>query len=218
MEDYDQTNKRMSGMFRANAPIPGIQPVAGTIGRKPDGPDKLYGTPARNIDIDFDEFSPKPDGSGGGQLTFWHPFRVYLSDISDPSAPEVSIISESRMYTVLSPASAISITSLTTAITLTSTTRIWIKGTVSSLSTSSATITTTNPSNLITTSGGAQTEFHVLVGKVTSGSNADAPGFDFTISGTPYHFEQTLFNHLLIESRCNSGTPVIYPFPFTGTV
>lgn len=146
--------------------------------------------------------------------TFYHPFKVVLTT---PATPSVNIIAESRLYSALSPAATLSITSLTSAITLTSTTKIWLKGTVnSSLVTTAASITTTNPTNLMTFSGSTQTEWHVLIGKVASGANSDAPGFDFQISGVDYHFEQTCFNHLLIEYRCNSGNPSVYPFAFTG--
>lgn len=147
--------------------------------------------------------------------TFYHPFKVVLTN---PGTPSVNIIAESRLYSALSPAATLTIGNLTTTITLTSTTKIWLRGTVSSsLVTSVPIITTTDPANLITYSGATQTQWHVLIGKVSSGANADAPGFDFQISGADYHFEQTLFNHLLIEYRCNTGYPSVYPFAFTGT-
>lgn len=146
---------------------------------------------------------------------FYHPFKVVQTSTNSATC---AIIGESRLYSSLSSSSSYTISSLTTSITLTATTVIWLKVSVTSLAPTAATITTTSPSDFVTTSGSpaAQTEFHVCIGKVTSGTNADAPGFDFLISGTNYHFEQTLFNHLLIENRAKSGVAIIYAFPFSG--
>jgi hypothetical protein len=126
----------------------------------------------------------------------------------------VAIIAESRLYSDLSTAETI--TSLTTPITLGATTKIWLKGTVSAYEITGASITTTNPAGPITRSSGDQTEFHVLIGKVVSGAQPTAPGFDFTLSGDDYHFEQTCFTHLLAKMQCESGSPALYPFAYTG--
>jgi len=155
-------------------------------------------------------------GSVTERFKFYHPFKVVQTSAN---STKCAIIGESRLYSSLSSSSSYTISSLTTSITLTATTVIWLKVSVnSSLAPSAATITTSSPSDLVTTSGSpaAQTQFHVCIGKVTNGANADAPGFDFQISGTNYHFEQTLFNHLLIENRAKSGVPIIYAFPFSG--
>lgn len=154
-------------------------------------------------------------GSVTERFKFYHPFKVVQTSANSTTC---AIIGESRLYSSLSSSSSYTISSLTTSITLTATTVIWLKVSVTSLAPTAATITTTSPSDFVTTSGSpaAQTEFHVCIGKVTSGTNADAPGFDFTISGNAYHFEQTLFNHLLIENRARSGVAIIYAFPFSG--
>lgn len=173
------------------------------------------GAPIDTVSVSVPSPVPRPDGEDSSSI-FYHPFKVLLTDTSVAASPKCAIIAESRLYTALSPSAAATITALTTEITLTATTKIWLKGTVSSLATTAAAITTTNPTDPITVSGSSQTEYHVLIGKVASGSNSDAPGFDFTISGAAYHFEQTCFSHLLVENRCNNGVPAIYPFAFTG--
>lgn len=170
-----------------------------------------------NIVIEYSgEGSSESNGAG-----FEHPFKVSLTDAAGPTA---TIIAESRIYdqsVLASATSPLNISNLTTPITLTASTKIWLKGSVSSLSTiGSLSITTTNPALPVTTAGSpaAQTEYHVLIGKVTA-SNPDAPGFEFVSGGTTYHFEQCLFSHLMLEFRTLSRfstTPIIYPFPFAG--
>jgi hypothetical protein len=143
-----------------------------------------------------------------------YPFKVFLEDEATPKA---NIIAESRAYTSLGT-SATSITNLTTAFTLASNTYVWIQFTVSSLAvTAISRQTGTAWPSLVVTSGSpaAQTQFNVPVGKVTA-SKPTAPGFEFSISGTNYHFEQCLFSHLLVSGICNSGTPALYAFPFSG--
>jgi hypothetical protein len=161
-----------------------------------------------NVVIDAQELARRLGEQVVG--TSVHPFRVELLDAGTPSA---KINAASRLYSDLSTSATI--TDLATAITLTSTTKVWLKGTVTALELTGASITTTNPSGPITTASGAQTEFHVLIGKVVSGTQA-TPGFDFEISGTPYHFEQTLTTHLLVKLVCNSGAPALYPFAYAG--
>lgn len=154
--------------------------------------------------------------SAGEPATGTHPFQVRLSD-SSPSAPKARISASSRLYTALASTTT-AISGIGDEIALGSSTKVWLKGTVnSSLVVTAASITTTDPAGLITTTGSpaTQTEFHLLIGKVTSGASG-APGFDFKIGTSDYHFEQTCFTHLLVEARCNNGVPVVYPFSFTG--
>ena len=196
---FAQIAKKLNEVIDANPPI-----VGGTGIKVTDS--------TENRLITIDPFTIQNVAGVG----FYHPFKVVLTNAATPAC---AIIAESRLYSSLSTSASYTITSLTTAITLTSSTKIWLKVSVnSSLAPTAATITTSSPSDLVTTSGSpaAQTQFHVCIGKVTSGANADAPGFDFKISGTNYHFEQTLFNHLLIENRAKSRVPIIYAFPFSG--
>ena len=143
-----------------------------------------------------------------------YPFKVFLENQSTPTA---NIIAESRAYTSLGT-SATTITNLTTAFTLASNTYVWLQFTVSSLAvTAISRQTGTAWPSLVVTSGSpaAQTQFNVPIGKVTA-SKPTAPGFEFTISGTAYHFEQLLFSHLLVELRINNNLPVLYGYPFSG--
>jgi len=141
------------------------------------------------------------------------PFQAYLS-----SATEIKINASSRLYKSISTTDTLTVSALSTAITLASNTCVWVQVTVSSLTATAATIAsgTAYPTMVVTSGSPAvQTQFNVPLGKVTA-TNPTAPGFEFTLSGTTYHFEQCLFSHLLIENRCNSGTPIIYGFPWIG--
>jgi hypothetical protein len=142
------------------------------------------------------------------------PFEVYLSN---PATPAANIRSTSRFYAILGT-SATSITDLTTEFTLANNTYVWLQVTVSSLAVTAVSRQTgTAWPSLIVTSGSpaVQTQFNVPIGKVTA-SNPYAPGFEFDLAGTIYHFEQCLFSHLLVENRAYSGTPIIYAFPWCG--
>jgi len=145
---------------------------------------------------------------------FRHPFQVYLT-----TSGQANILTESRVYTSLRTSST-SITNLTTAFSLSSNTYVWLQFTVSSLViTNISRQTGTAWPSLVVTSGSpaAQNQFNVPIGKVTS-SNPTAPGFEFKIPGASYHFEQCLFSHLLVEDRCEGGTPILYAFPWCGAV
>ena len=151
-------------------------------------------------------------GQAIARAGFNHPFRVYLD-----TAGTANILAESRVYTSLGT-SATSITDLTTAFSLASNTYVWLQFTVSSLAvTAISRQTGTAWPSLVVTSGSpaAQTQFNVPVGKVTA-TKPTAPGFEFNIGSTTYHFEQCLFNHLLVENRASSSTPIIYAFPWSG--
>lgn len=147
---------------------------------------------------------------------FYHPFKVSLSDLST-TAPKAKISAYSRLYISLGT-NAATITSLTSEITLASNTYVWLQCSVSTLNVYSPTIVTgTAWPTLIVTSGSpaTQTQFNVPIGKVTA-SAPSAPGFEFTLSATKYHFEQCLFSHLLVENRASGSTPVVYAFPWSG--
>jgi hypothetical protein len=146
------------------------------------------------------------------RASFNHPFRVYLT-----ASGTAKILPESRVYTSFKTSEA-SITNLTTAFSLASNTYVWIQFTVSALAiTAISRQTGTAWPSLIVTSGSpaVQTQFNVPVGKVTA-ANPNAPGFEFSISGTNYHFEQCLFSHLLVEPRLSSTAATIYAFPWSG--
>lgn len=148
------------------------------------------------------------------QNIFYHPFKVYLPDESSPSA---NILAESRVYTSIGTTST-TITNLTTAFTLASNTYVWLQFTVSSLSVTAISRQTGTawPSLVVTTGTPAtQTQFNVPIGRVTA-SNPDAPGFEFNLSGTTYHFEQCLFNHLLVMNTASGSVPIVYGFPWSG--
>ncbi len=150
------------------------------------------------------------------------PFSVSLVTPASDTAPTAGLQVSSRIYKSISTTNTLSITDLGTAITLASNTYVWIQVTVSALApTAAAIITGTAWPSLVVTSGSpaAQTQFNVPIGRVMA-TAPTKPGFEFsiTISGvtTYYHFEQCLFSHLLIEDRCNNGTPIIYAFPWGG--
>lgn len=148
------------------------------------------------------------------KTAFSHPFKVYL-DGGDVT--KAKILSQSRVYTLLQTAST-TITDLTTAFTLASNTYVWLQFTVSSLAvTAISRQTGTAWPSLIVTSGSpaVQTQFNVPIGKVTA-SAPTAPGFEFIIGSTAYHFEQCLFSHLLVENRASGITPIIYAFSWSG--
>jgi hypothetical protein len=165
-----------------------------------------------NVIIDGKDLQNQGDGgSDGTGSTYYHPFKVVpVSAFSN----EVSILPESRLFSALS--TPVTITALTTPITLAATTKIWLKGTVASYEITGASITIVNPANPVTYASGAQTEFHLLIGSVSSGFNENAPGFDFTIGGSEYHFEQMLNTHLLLRLICNDGQPALYPLAYAG--
>jgi hypothetical protein len=143
------------------------------------------------------------------------PFKVSIVDQSTPTA---AISGSSRLYKSISATDTQTITDLTTAFTLASDTHVWIQVTVSSLAVTAASRQTgTAWPSLVVTSGtpAAQTQFNIPVGRVVA-SDPTKPGFEFSISGTGYHFEQCLTSHLLVENRCNNGTPILYAFPWGG--
>ena len=157
-----------------------------------------------------------PASLADAQAVSPHPFQVFVSSTTDPAAPKARVLSSSRLYRSLSTTDTQSITGLNTDITLANNTRIWLQVTVSSLATTAASIQSGSAfPALVVLSGSNQTQFNVPIGRVTA-SAPTAPGFEFDISGTTYHFEQCLFSHLLAENRCNSGTAIIYGFPFGG--
>jgi hypothetical protein len=149
-----------------------------------------------------------------GGVSYLHPFKVSLTDTSDPDEPLAAITAKSLLYTNLSTLEPI--TALTTPFVLTDTTKVWLKGTVASYELTGASITTVTPASPVTYASGAQTEFHLLLGRVLVGVHPTAPGFPFTISGVAHHFEQMLNTHLLLRLICNSGEPALYPLAYAG--
>jgi hypothetical protein len=156
------------------------------------------------------------------ESAFLHPFRVSLSDTSDPAAPTAAISASSRLYKSISSTNTQAITDLTTAFALAIDTHVWIQVTVSSLAITAASRQTgTAWPTLVVTSGSpaVQSQFNIPIGRVVA-SAPTKPGFEFAITSggttTPYHFEQCLFSHLLAENRCNNGTTILYAFPWGG--
>ena len=161
------------------------------------------------LSVDTSQMAQVMAGSGALPGSRSLPFAVRLSN---PATPAATIAAESYLYDSLSAALPRNIGSLTTPITLTSSTKIWLRVTFISAAVNGATITTTNPTNIVTSS-----DFHVLIGRVVLASSVDAstPGFAFSISGTDYYFEQTLFTHLRASVFCNSGTAAMYADAFS---
>lgn len=170
-----------------------------------------------NIVLDASKLATK-EGVQQQYYDLGMPFRVTLTDVSNPAAPKATIQASSRLYKSISTADTQTITGLTSQITLASNTCVWIRVTVSSLAVTAASIQTgTAWPALVVTSGSpaAQTQFNVPIGRVVA-TAPTKPGFEFAISGTPYHFEQCLLGHLVVENRCNNGTPILYAFPWSG--
>ena len=184
-----------------------------TIVRPIKAGEGIIATPSEShtlLSVDRNFVTEEASASGAAQL----PFQVSLFNDATPSC---KISANSRLYTSLGT-SATTITSLTSEITLAANTYVWLQCTVSSLAvTASAIVTGTAWPTLIVTSGSpaAQTQFNVPIGKVTA-SAPTAPGFEFVLTGTAYHFEQCLFSHLLTENRASGVTPILYAFPWSG--
>lgn len=169
-----------------------------------------------------DTYRPGDDGgppiaAGGGERL---PFDVVLTDATEPAA-QVRI---GRLASAVVPLTSVPITGLDTNITLSSTTEIWLKGSVNSLGVpTTAEITTTPPDeDLVEDTGDPlyrQTTWWALIAKCSEGS-ADTPGFDFDANpgGSPEicHCEQFLSSHLLLRRVCLNGRARWYPFPWGG--
>lgn len=222
-ETYDERLERMRNYNRAGAPPPGIRSAIGTVGgyqyleaQRVKLAKQAQGAPKKkNIDTDFDDFSLAPSTGGGGSARSILPFSVALVNSATPTA---AVSAHSRLYKSISTTDTQTITDLSTAFTLANNTHVWIQVTVSSLAITAASRQTgTAWPSLVVTSGSpaAQTQFNIPVGRVVA-SDPNKPGFEFSIAGTKYHFEQCLFSHLLVENRCNNGTPIIYGFPWGG--
>lgn len=169
--------------------------------------------------------------AGGGGATHYHPFKFVDASTTGPVVVKTKIANaQSSLYNALYPSIAEqAITaaggsgSRTDPIVLTSTTKIWLHCVVGSgLSITSAEITTTGPSTdaerikFNTATPPVQTDFWVLLAYVSTGTNATAPGYDFTITATAYHLSQVCFTHLRTEIRVESGKPFVYAYPFVG--
>jgi hypothetical protein len=144
------------------------------------------------------------------------PFAVSQTDFSD-TTPKATISAYSRLYLSLGT-SAATVTGLTTEFALASNTHVWLQCSVASLAVTASAITTgTAWPTLVVTSGSpaVQSQFNVPIGKVTA-SAPSAPGFEFALSTTTYHFEQCLFSHLLVENRFSNLVATIYAFPWSG--
>jgi hypothetical protein len=245
-ESYDETNKRMSQALGPRSGIQTSADVAeaeavqqakrelesqanpALAGSHVDGwdgitfrcepPDRfqfVYDKASNAIIIRDMQQETASEESVAGGISFVHPFKVALVT---PATPTAAITASSRLYKSISTTDTQTITDLTTAFTLASNTHVWIQVTVSALAVTAASRQTgTAWPTLIVTSGtpAAQTQFNIPVGRVVA-SAPTKPGFEFSISGTAYHFEQCLFSHLLTESRCNNGTPVLFAFPWSG--
>jgi hypothetical protein len=151
-----------------------------------------------------------------------HPFKVRLTDTTDPAAPKATIDASSYLWTGYQNAGATqTITDLTTPITLAANMRVYLRLTVSSLTiTATAIVTSTSALGNVVTSGSpaSQTQANWLIGRVQSGAlPAGKAGFGFSISGTAYHFEQTLFSHLIATSVCVNGQPSYVLQPHSGS-
>ena len=217
----------MSGAFREGAPISGVQKsegirsVAGTVGRKADGPDRIYGTKRQNIDQAFDDFSLSVAGGGGGGGVVRHPYQVTPDGMG-----AAAILSTTASYLHKSRVAANSqaITNLNTAFTLAADTHAWVEILVnSSLVITAAELKTgTAFPVLVVTAGSpaAQTKYNLPVGRVVSGFQAGMPGFDFTLgtppSTTEHHWQQLLREHQLMLEECFSGTPSMVAHPWQG--
>ena len=176
-----------------------------------------------NIDAPFDNWTD-PKGGGGGGATHYHPFKFVDASTTDPVVTKAALVAQSSLYTALYPTiSETTVTALTTPITLTSTTKIWLKVFVGTgLTITSAEISIVDPSpeaNRVffnTATPPVQTGFWVLLAYVSTGADPTAPGYDFKISTTDYHLHQVCFTHLRTEIRVENGKPFIYAYPFVG--
>lgn len=157
-----------------------------------------------------------------------HPFAVYLSNPADPAAPKANIYAASRLYKSISTTNTQTITDLTTEFTLAANTCVWLEVTVVGLAVTAATRKTgTTWPSLVVYSGSpsAQAQYNVPIGRVAATVPTSSalysrikPGFDFTISGASYHFEQCLFSHLLSMLHVENNTPFIYALNWAGAV
>lgn len=145
------------------------------------------------------------------------PFRVYQTGETEGTILPGRLILDVEDFT------AVSITT-PDPITLAATTKVWLELDTSSFwsaGTITATIETgtTWPAG-VTFSGSApyaSTESIVRIGQVGSGALPEGrDGFDLVISGTAYHWEQMLNDHLCVQVHTVDGKSAAMGAPFAG--
>lgn len=154
-----------------------------------------------------------------------HPFKVV--DLNDGTFG-IRATTASYLHKSYLKASGMTISALNTPVAVTATLHLWIEVGISvGVSVVTATLKSgtafpeTHEQEEFPASSGIfrQTKYNVPVGRVVAGLQSGMPGFDFTIGTTPpvpYHWQQLLDTHLVMESYCFSGTPGFKAYPWQG--
>lgn len=146
-------------------------------------------------------------------VQFLSPFTV--SYYLDGSTPKGQIYAATASYLHKSRTAADSqvITSLNDAFTLLTNTCAWIEISIDTDLTITAAELKTGTAfpALVVIAGSplAQTKYNLPIGRVVADSQSGMPGFDFTSSGDPYHWQQLLQQHQIMLAECFSGTPIM---------
>lgn len=170
--------------------------------------------------------STKQRSSGASTPTKYHPFQII--DTSTTTVPQVRVTS-GTFHSVYSASGSISIQNLMTDMAVTVDSLVFLYNdtnlgewgvTVDRLS--SPTYWTNYP-NIVTITGTAPDntldKWFKLVGYVSTTIPADqdtTPGFSIEINGSDHWVYQCLFTNLAAQDICYSGTPINYPYPWSG--
>jgi len=217
METNEQRVRRMSGMFRAGSPPIGIDGPIALAGRKPDGPDRIYGPARQNIDWDFDDFSLS-DGASGKPVAP-DPFTVSYNGASLGTA-QIKSTTASYLHKSRLASDSQGITGLNAAFSLSTDTHGWIEILVDAdIAVTAAELKTGSGFPALVVTAGtplAQTQYNLPVGRVVAGKQVGMKGFGFKIAGSDYYWQQLLCAHQLLLADCYSGTPILASNPWQG--
>jgi len=203
-----------------NTSIPPPSPVLGK--RELDQPIPAYGSFMGPFDLPTAQLETLPAPASGGQT--YLPFGIINS--STTTTPQITVLS-GFVGESMNADSSITITNIDTPITVSSNSLIFLKGDVTSLSTTALTVTVSStwtgyPALIHLDSGPpiVQDEYYVLIGYVgsTPADPDNTPGFPITISSSDYWVYQRLRTDLMEQTICSDGTPCLYPFAFPGPV
>lgn len=150
-----------------------------------------------------------PQWSGGGAAA-----RLAWALHYDSARRRYSI-GQAKIITNLLDGSGPAVTGLT-GIQLSSTTKVWLKGSFDEVGNPTTwEVTTVDPTgDRITwavTTPFYQKSAYYLLGQVLEGANSALPGFDFAINNAKYHYEQLAFTALLAQPGVANGKFAWYP-------
>lgn len=217
MGPFNDISNRGLGTPSSQVPPDVLSGIGGAVARQMRSRVGAAGALYRNIDSNFDDFLT-PKGGGGAGAQFGHPFQVTINEDGDAV---IDSGTASYLHKSYDAADSQSITNLNTAFTLGTTTHAWIEINVDSTPavTSAQLLTGTAFPDLVEDDAGSppeQTKYNLPVGRIVSGAQPGMPGFDITISGDPYHWQQLLREHQILLLRCVNGVPCLVSSPWQG--